>query len=77
MTPKYPEIEVHLVNRDGLLGQGGNTYNAAFNLIESVYEALRHNNVPESELEAFREEATSGDYDYVLPTCEKWVTTLL
>lgn len=66
MSPKYPDIEVQLVGQDG----------NAFNIIGLVRVALRRNNVPTSEIDEFTKEATSGDYDNVLATCMKWVTTL-
>lgn len=64
MEPKYPEIEVQLTGVDS----------NAFNLIGIVSRALRTNKVPQTEIDAFISEATSGDYDNVLITCMKWVS---
>lgn len=56
MTPKYPNIKVVLVGRDG------NT----FAILGVVKEALGRANVPDEEIKAFMEDATSGDYDHLL-----------
>lgn len=61
--PKYPNIEVSLV------GENGN----AFFVIGSVAKALSRGGVPKSEIDEFKKEAMSGDYDNVLMTCMKWV----
>ena len=63
MTPKYPNITVRLVGEDG----------NAFFIIGRVGAALRRAGVPNEEIEAFRREAMSGDYDNVLATCLRWV----
>lgn len=63
--PKYPDVEVELV------GQDGNT----FSLVGQTQRALRHAGVPKEECKAFFDEALSGDYDNVLETIMKWVTT--
>jgi len=62
--PKYPDIEVELSGRDG----------NAFMIIGRVMRALRFGNVPQSEIDAFRLEASSGSYDHVLQTVMKWVS---
>lgn len=61
---KYPHIRV------GLIGQDGN----AFAILGNVSRAMRKNNVPESEITAFWNEATDGDYNHLLQTCMKWVS---
>lgn len=60
---KYPEIEVDLTAVDG----------NAFSLIGTVDRALKRGKVPREEIEAFKKEAMSGDYDNVIQTCMKWV----
>ena len=62
-APKYPEITVQLLGRDG----------NAFSVLGAVRRALRENGVSPSEIAAFLNEATSGDYDALLRTCMKWV----
>lgn len=61
--PKYPDVVVTLT------GENGN----ALVLIGKVRRALRRAGVAGPELEAFFEEATSGDYDNVIATCMRWV----
>jgi hypothetical protein len=63
MQVKYPEIEVELTDQDG----------NAFAIIGRVAQAMKRAKVPKEEIDAFREEAMSGDYDNVLVTCMKWV----
>lgn len=61
--PKY-DIDVQLTGRDG----------NAFAVIGNVTNALkREARCDQKEIDAFIEEATSGDYDHVLQTCMKWV----
>ena len=60
---KYPDIKVKLVGTDG----------NAFSIIGKVQNALKRAKVPEKEIDEFRKEAMSGDYDNVLITCLKWV----
>lgn len=61
---KYPEIEVQLSGEDG----------NAFAIRGRVSEALRREGVSDAEVEAFRAEAMSGDYDALLRTCARWVS---
>lgn len=58
--PKYPEITVKLVGSDG----------NAFALISKVAKALKRAG---KEYREFQDEAMSGDYDYLLQTCLKYV----
>ena len=59
--PKYPDIIVQLVGKDG----------NAFNILGICRRAMKRAHLPESEIEAFTQEATSSDYDYLLATvCE-------
>lgn len=60
---KCPNITVTLTGTDG----------NAFFIIGRVGKAMRNAGVPNDEIEAFRAEAMSGDYDNVLQTCMRWV----
>ena len=60
--PKYPEITVQLVGKDG----------NAFNLLGICRRAMKCAHLPESEIEAFTTEATNSDYDHLLITCTEW-----
>ena len=59
--PKYPDITVQLVGKDG----------NAFNILGICRRAMKRAHLPESEIEAFTREATSSNYDHLLATvCE-------
>lgn len=60
---KYPNVEVQLSGEDG----------NAFIMVSRTRRALRKAGVPSGEIEQFTQEATSGDYEDVLLTIEKWV----
>ena len=60
---KYPDIEVRLSGEDG----------NAFFIIGRVSKALKQAGVPADEVDEFRSEAMSGDYDHLLQTCIRWV----
>lgn len=60
--PKYPNIHVS-TNIDG----------NAFAILGAVSQAMRRANVSQTEIEEFRKEATSGDYNHLLMTVMKWV----
>lgn len=60
---KYPEIEVELIGRDG----------NAFAILGAVQKELKRAKVPQEEITNFLDEATSGDYDYLLQTVMNWV----
>lgn len=60
---KYPDITVQLSGANG---------NAVL-IISAVARALRRGGVAPHEVQRFREEAKSGDYDNVLATCTRWV----
>lgn len=64
MNVKYPEVEVQLSGEDG----------NAFFIISRVSRALRHGGVDSDEVERFRTDAMSGNYDHVLQTVMAWVT---
>ena len=61
MDTKYPHVNVTLTD--------GNAYA----IIGAVTVALRRAGVSAAEQSAFREEATSGDYDNVIQTAMRWV----
>jgi hypothetical protein len=61
--PKYEEIHVDLIGEDG----------NAFVIIARVMRAMRRAGVLDVQIEEFRKEATSGDYDNVIQTVMKWV----
>jgi hypothetical protein len=63
MTPKYPDITVNLDNVDG----------NAFAVMGVVTRALRKHGVSKEEIDAYRKESMSGDYDNLLQTIPKWV----
>ena len=59
--PKYPDITVELVGKDG----------NAFNILGICRRAMKRAHLSESEIEAFTTEATSSNYDHLLATvCE-------
>ena len=60
--PKYPDITVELVGKDG------NT----FNILGICRRAMKRAHLPESEIEAFTQEATNSNYDHLLITCMEW-----
>lgn len=63
MDVRYPDVEVELSEMDG----------NAFVLMGAVSKALRRADVSTSEIDEFRTEAMSGDYDNLLQTCMRWV----
>lgn len=63
MDVRYPDVEVELSEMDG----------NAFVLMGAVSKALRRADVSASEINEFRTEAMSGDYDNLLQTCMRWV----
>lgn len=63
MEPKYPNITVNLVGEDG----------NAFAILGRVLAAMRRAKIAREERTAFTKEATSGDYDELLQTVQRWV----
>jgi hypothetical protein len=63
--PRY-DIEVQLTGKSG---------NAGY-IIGAVAKALKKNDVSAKEINAFRMQAMSGDYDNVLRTAMSWVEVL-
>lgn len=69
MTPdlegpvRYPDITV------GLVGQNGN----AFMILGLVIKALRAAEISKEEIELYKKDAMSGDYDHLLQVTMQWV----
>ena len=63
--PKYPNIRVQLVGRDG----------NAFSVIGRVASAMRRAEVSLDERRKFQAEAIKTDYNNVLQTVMRWVET--
>ena len=66
MSPvKYPHVTVQLSGNDG----------NAYAVLAAIKRAMRHADppVPQAEIDAFRTEAMSGDYDHLLATAMKYV----
>lgn len=63
VDPRYPDIEVQLSGTDS----------NAFALMGRVSEALKRAGAPAAEIDEFRAECMSGDYDHLLQTCMRWV----
>jgi hypothetical protein len=61
--PKYPDVIVRLVGEDS----------NAIAIMGAVSRGLRRAGVPQAEIDAYRAESMSGDYDNVLSTAMKWV----
>ena len=61
---KYPDIDVCLSECDG----------NAFAILAAVSRALRAAHVNGKEIEEFKQEAMSSNYDHLLQTCMKWVS---
>ena len=59
----YYDIDVKLT--------GGSSNAGA--IMGTVASALREAGAPPSEIDLFREECMSGDYNYLLQTCMAWV----
>ncbi len=51
-----------------LVGEDGN----AFFIIGRARGVLKENGYSPDEIQAFQDEATSGDYDHVVQTCMEW-----
>jgi hypothetical protein len=63
-APRYPDVQVKLIGHDG----------NAFAIMATVINAMKSHRLPKSEVEAFRREAMSGDYDNLLRTVTRWVS---
>jgi hypothetical protein len=62
-APKYPDVHVRLTGEDG----------NAFAVLDHVTRAMREAMVPRAEIDTFKAEAMSGDYDHLLQTRMAWV----
>ena len=62
MEPKYPHITVNLTGNDS----------NAFMVLGLCQRAARAVDLPKEEIDAFREEATAGDYNHLLQTAMRW-----
>jgi hypothetical protein len=62
MEPKYPHITVKLTGNDS----------NAFMVLGLCQRAARTADLPKEEIDAFREEATAGDYNRLLQTAMRW-----
>ena len=60
---KYPGIQVQLVGTDG----------NAFTIIGKIMREMRNHGVNEKEINKYKKDSMSGDYDNVLRTAIKWV----
>lgn len=60
---RYPNVDVTLVGVDS----------HPFSIIAAVTNGLRAAGVKQSERDAFRDEALSGNYDHVIQTAMRWV----
>jgi len=63
MDTKYPDITVELSEHDG---------NATL-ILGRVARALRRADVSENNIQKYRNEAMSGDYDHLLQVTMAWV----
>ncbi|AKG24900.1 hypothetical protein IJ00_26500 (plasmid) [Calothrix sp. 336/3] len=60
--PKHPHITVRLTGKDG----------NAFMILGLCQRAARAAGLPTEELEAFRKEATNGNFEHLLVTVMRW-----
>jgi hypothetical protein len=63
MSIKHPEVSVRLSGIDS----------NAMVIVGAVRAALRRGKVPPAEIDAFSNEALSGNYDQVIQTALRWV----
>ncbi len=63
LAVKYPDVVVPLVGSDG----------NAFSILGKVQQGLRRAGVPEAEIQAFMDDATSGGYSNLLTVVMLWV----
>lgn len=63
--PRFPDVHVPLVGEDG----------NAFFIIGRVCKALRRGGATTQEVDEFCKEASSGNYDHLLATVQRWVNT--
>ena len=63
--PKYPDISVPLAGED----------QNAFAILGRAGEAMNRGGILLEEIETFKREALSGNYDHLLKTLKRWVDT--
>jgi hypothetical protein len=63
MDIKYPNVTVQLTGEDG----------NSFMIVGRIRQALKRAGVQQVEIDAFSQEAMSGDRDHLLQTCMKTV----
>jgi hypothetical protein len=63
LNPKFPNTTVRLSQLDG----------NAYSIMSAVTNALRRDGVDKDQVEAYKTEAMSGDYDNLLRTTMRWV----
>lgn len=56
---KYPQVKVKLVGKDG----------NAFAILGACCNAARKAGLTQPQIQEFKDEATSGDYNHLLATC--------
>lgn len=59
---KHPHVHVKLIGKDS----------NAFNILGLCQQAARRARIPAEDINAFVQEATAGDYDHLLQTCQRW-----
>jgi hypothetical protein len=62
MMPKYPDVDVKLIDEDG----------NAFAILGICHRAARQQGVSAEEVKVFLQEAMAGDYNHLLQTCLRW-----
>ena len=60
--PKYPDITVQLVGKDG----------NAFSILGRCRRAMKQAGLSETEINEFTKETTNGDYNHLLATCTEY-----
>lgn len=63
MDVKYPQVKVQLIGEDG----------NAFAILGRTMRAMRRAQLSQAEIDEYKTEATSGDYDHLLQTTMKFV----
>lgn len=62
MSPLFPNVHVELSGSDG----------NAFSVLGNVAKNAKKAGVPKEKIDQFMAEATGGNYDHLLSTCQKW-----
>ena len=61
--PKYPDVQVQLTGQDG----------NAFMILGLVIKAMKRAGLTQEQVDEFKTDATSGDYDHLLQTAMRYV----